>query len=137
MKQLAQLMTHPENGRFTRTLVNRIWERLMGRGIVHPVDAMHTEPWNEDLLDFLAVQFAKDNYDLRKIIRFIMTSQAYQSKSVILEKEPGDDYVYSGPIAKRMTAEQLLDSIWQVTETHPTKPEAKVDRVERKPPPIN
>ena len=33
-------MTHPDNGRFTRTIVNRLWQRLMGRGIVHPVDVM-------------------------------------------------------------------------------------------------
>ncbi len=58
LKQLAALMTHAENGRFTRTVVNRLWHRLMGRGIVHPVDAMHTQPWNEDLLDYLAVRFA-------------------------------------------------------------------------------
>src|SRR5690606_692829 len=55
LKQLAALMTHPENGRFTRTIVNRLWHRLMGRGIVHPVDAMDTAPWSNDLLDFLAV----------------------------------------------------------------------------------
>ena len=62
--QLAGLLTHPENGRFTRTIVNRLWAQLMGRGIVHPVDAMHTEPWNENLLDYLAVRFAEDGYDL-------------------------------------------------------------------------
>tara|TARA_R110002095_G_scaffold200403_1_gene180626 strand:+ start:5052 stop:7445 length:2394 start_codon:yes stop_codon:yes gene_type:complete len=131
LEQLAALMTHPENGRFTRTLVNRIWARLMGRGIVHPVDAMHTRPWNEDLLDYLAVQFAKDGYDLRKFIHFVMTSQAYQSQSEILKKEPGEDYVYAGPIAKRMTAEQFLDSIWQITGTQPDSSEAKVDRAEK------
>ena len=128
LKQLAGLMTHPENGRFTRTIVNRIWARLMGRGIVHPVDAMDTKPWNEDLLDYLAVRFAEDGYDLRKFIGFVMTSHAYQSKSVFLSKEPGEDYVYSGPVPKRMTAEQFMDSIWQVTGTNPTKIEAKVDR---------
>jgi hypothetical protein len=129
LKQLAALMTHPENGRFTRTIVNRIWERLMGRGIVHPVDAMDSKPWNEDLLDYLAVRFADDGYDLRKFIRFVMTSQAYQSRSVILKKEPGEDYVYHGPIAKRMTAEQFLDTIWQVTATNPKNPTAKVNRI--------
>ena len=132
LQQLAGLMTHPQNGRFTRTLVNRFWARLMGRGIVHPVDAMHTQPWNEDLLDYLAVRFAADGYDLRKFIRFVMTSQAYQSRTVILQSEPGEDYVYAGPIAKRMTAEQLIDSIWQITGTHPIEPTAKVDRAERK-----
>ncbi len=133
LKQLAGLMTHPDNGRFTRTLVNRIWARLMGRGIVHPVDAMHTQPWNEDLLDYLAMRFAADDYDLRKFIRFVMTSQAYQSRAVILQSEPGEDYIYVGPIAKRMTAEQLLDSIWQITGTNPGAPTAKVDRAERNP----
>ena len=102
--------------------------RLMGRGIVHPVDAMDTKPWNEDLLDYLAVRFAEDGYDLRKFIGFVMTSHAYQSKSVFLSKEPGEDYVYSGPVPKLTTAEQFMDSIWQVTGTNPTKIEAKVDR---------
>ena len=65
-------MTHPENGRRTRTIVNRIWQ-INGRGIVHPVDAMHTKPWNEDLLDHLAVRFAQEGYDLKNFIRFVMT----------------------------------------------------------------
>lgn len=129
LAQLADLMTHPENGRFTRTVVNRIWERLMGRGIVHPVDAMDSEPWNEDLLDFLAVRFAEDGYDLRKFIRFIMTSEAYQSQCVILEETPDEDYLYSGPIARRMTAEQFIDTVWQITGTNPEMPDARVDRV--------
>ncbi len=131
LQKLAELMTHADNGRFTRTAVNRIWHRLMGRGIVHPVDAMGTRPWNEDLLDYLAVRFTDDEYDLKKFIRFVMTSQAYQSRSVILEEEPGADYVYNGPIAKRMTAEQFMDSIWQITKTNPTSAEAKADRVEK------
>jgi hypothetical protein len=128
LKQLAGLMTHPENGRLTRTVVNRIWERLMGRGIVHPVDAMDTEPWNEDLLDYLAWQFAEDGYDLRSFIGFVMSSKAYQSRSVILKKEPGEDYRYTGPLAKRMTAEQFVDSVWQVLGAHPKQATAKVDR---------
>ncbi len=131
LKQLAVLMTHPDNGRFTRTVVNRIWHRLMGRGIVHPVDAMHTKPWNEDLLDYLAVRFAEDGYDLRKFMRFVMTSQAYQARTVIQQAEPTEGYVYTGPIAKRMTAEQFLDAIWQITGTQPLTPTAQVDRAER------
>ncbi|HVW37463.1 MAG TPA: DUF1549 domain-containing protein, partial [Pirellulales bacterium] len=66
LKQLAALMTHRDNGRFTRTVVNRLWQRLMGRGIVHPVDAMQSEPWSADLLDELAVYLADNGYDLKK-----------------------------------------------------------------------
>jgi hypothetical protein len=137
LKQLAGLMTHPQNGRFTRTIVNRIWAKLMGRGIVHPVDAMHTKPWNEDLLDHLAIRFAEDGYDLKKFMRFVMTSQAYRSQSDLLPEEPGMDYTYNGPLPKRMSAEQLMDSIWQVTASNPKNPTAKVDRSVniQKPPP--
>ena len=64
LKQLAALITHPQNGRTPRAITNRIWQRLMGRGIVHPVDAMQSPPWNEDLLDYLAVDLVSNQYDL-------------------------------------------------------------------------
>ena len=89
---------------------------------------MHTKPWSEDLLDFLAVQFAKDGYDLRKFLKFVLTSEAYGSQTDRLESLPGEEYVYTAPVPKRMTAEQLMDTIWQVTGTNPNQPEAKVDR---------
>ena len=127
LERLAQLMTDRENGRFTRTIVNRIWHRLMGRGIVHPVDAMQTEPWSDDLLDFLAADLVENRYDLKATIRLIVGSQAYQSQAVALEAQPSsEDYVYSGPIAKRMTAEQFVDALWQMTETGRKEPHKNV-----------
>ncbi len=128
LAQLAELMVHPENGRTTRTIVNRLWHRLMGRGIVHPVDAMHTRPWSEDLLDFLAADLAANGHDLKHTIALITGSRAYQSQAAVLGEEPGEDYVFAGPIAKRMTAEQFLDAVWRLTETNPATPSAKVFR---------
>ena len=120
LAQLADLMTHEENGRLTRTIVNRLWHRLMGRGIVHPVDAMHTQPWSEDLLDQLAVELVDRGYDLKQLLKLIANSAAYQSQAIILEAEPSaEKYIYTGPIAKRLTAEQLLDTIWMITEAWP------------------
>lgn len=127
LKQLATLMTNRENGRFTRTIVNRLWHRLMGRGIVHPVDAMQTEPWSADLLDYLAVHLADNNYDLKNVIRLIVASQAYQLQAVAMEDQPiGPDFVFSGPIAKRMTAEQFVDALWQISGTGPREPHKNV-----------
>lgn len=129
LKQLAALMTHPENGRVTRTIVNRFWQRLMGRGIVHPVDAMQSEPWNADLLDYLAIHLADNKYDLKKTLELICTSQAYQSKAEVIQ--PGADdhkYVYAGPRAKRMTAEQFVDAIWLLTGSAPAKFDAQLVR---------
>lgn len=129
LKQLAALMTHPQNGRFTRTLVNRLWHRLMGRGIVHPLDAMQTEPWNADLLDHLAVYLSDHGYDLRRTLAYIATSRAYQSRSETLKSGADDHgYTYAGPRSRRLTAEQLVDSIWQLTGTAPAKMDAPVMR---------
>ena len=127
MEQLAALVTHPDNGRFTRTIVNRIWQRLMGRGIVHPVDVMANKPWSDDLLDYLAVYLVDEKYDLKKLIVHITTSRAYQSRHAVQAKEPtGDDYVFRGPEVKRMTAEQFLDAVWMITRTAPAKPAATI-----------
>jgi hypothetical protein len=99
----------------------------MGRGIIHPVDAMQTEPWNADLLDYLAEYLVDNAYDLKSVIYLIVTSQAYQSHSVALDEQPiGSDYIYTGPIAKRMTAEQFVDALWQITGAGPHKPHDKV-----------
>ncbi|HND51210.1 MAG TPA: DUF1549 domain-containing protein, partial [Pirellulaceae bacterium] len=129
LKQLAALMTHPDNGRLTRTIVNRLWHRLMGRGIVHPTDAMHTEPWDADLLDFLAIDLVDHKYDLKRTISLICNSRHYQSHVAVLKNSSDDkDYVYTGPVAKRMTAEQFVDTVWQLTGSAPTRYDAPVQR---------
>lgn len=132
LRQLAALMTHPDNGRFTRTIVNRLWYKLMGRGIVHPLDAMQSEPWNADLLDHLAVHLADNKYDLKSVLYLIATSEAYQSQSVTRRGESAEGstgkFVYQGPLPRRMTAEQFLDSVWQMTSAAPTAFDAPVIR---------
>lgn len=128
LQQLAGLMTHPENGRFTRTIVNRLWHRLMGHGIVHPVDAMQTEPWSSDLLDFLATDLADHRYDLKHTMALICSSRAYQSVAELLKEGADAAYHYAGPRSKRLTAEQFTDAIWQITGTAPKKMDAPVKR---------
>ncbi len=125
LKQLAALLTHPDNGRLTRTITNRLWHRMLGRGIVHPTDAMQTEPWNSDLLDFLGSDFAAHGYDLKHTLRLIATSAAYQSRCEVLSGNEPAQYHYAGPRAKRMTAEQFVDTLWQLTDAAPTRMDAK------------
>jgi hypothetical protein len=127
LARLAELVTHSDNGRFARTIVNRLWQRLMGRGIVHPVDIMANEPWSEDLLEELAVYLVDHKYDLKALIEHIVSSEAYQSRTVPLKSEnAGDDYVYRGPEVKRMSAEQFFDAVWTITHTGPTRPDAPI-----------
>ncbi len=101
-KAAALAFTSPENGRFSTTLVNRYWQRLFGRGIVANVDDMDAKPSNPDLLDWLANDFVQHNYDLKYLIRLMMTSRNYSFPA--------------GPEnLRRLTAEQFGDSISEIT----------------------
>lgn len=129
LEQLASLVTHPDNGRFSRTMANRIWQKLMGRGIVHPVDMMANKPWNDDLIDYLAGYFKENKYDLKKLIGHITSSRAYQYKAATFAEEPAsENYVFNGPTYKRMTAEQFMDAVWLVTGTAPAKADAPLPK---------
>jgi len=111
LKQLAAVFTKPENGRLARTIVNRLWARLLGRGLVEPVDEMDNPPWNADLLDYLAVDLVEHGYDLKHTILQIVTSRAYQLPSVALRETERDSYVFRGPAVKRLSAEQFVDAV--------------------------
>ena len=83
---------------------------------------MQTEPWNSDLLDMLATDFVEHGYDLKQSLRFIANSAAYQSQCELLNQDSETRaFRYRGPRAKRMTAEQFADTVWQLTESAPTR----------------
>ncbi|MGC3948148.1 MAG: PSD1 and planctomycete cytochrome C domain-containing protein [Chryseolinea sp.] len=114
LKQLADFLVQPKDGRLARTLVNRMWAQLMGRGIVEPVDVMDNEPWSQDLLDWLASDFVATGYDLRELLRKIMTSETYQLPTVPLGGESmltAQDFVFNGMVKRRLTAEQFSDAV--------------------------
>ena len=126
--QLARLMTDPQNGRLPRTIVNRIWQRLMGYGLVEPVDAMALPAWHPELLEYLSRYLVEHKYDLKQLMAHITTSKAYQRRSVELETAPeSGKFVFRGPLVKRMTAEQFVDALWTITGAGPTEPNAVID----------
>ena len=114
LQQLADSLVQFRNGRLARTMVNRIWAQLMGRGLVEPTDAMDNEPWSQDLLDWLAWDFAKNGFDLRRLIRTIVTSETYQLRSVSV-REPEEllaaGWKFNGMIRRRLSAEQFADAV--------------------------
>lgn len=130
LQQLAGILTSPEDGLFARTIVNRLWQRLMGRGIVHPVDVMANTPWSADLIDWLASDLVEHGYDLKRTLALIATSDIYQRRGLEVPSNSlgSEDFVFRGPIARRLTAEQFLDAVWRITETAPEKPAAAFPR---------
>jgi uncharacterized membrane protein/mono/diheme cytochrome c family protein len=114
LRQLADMLVQPKNGRLYRTVVNRIWAQLLGRGIVEPVDMMDNLPWSEDLLDWLASDFAANGYNMKKLIYTIVTSRTYQLPSSSVKEADemmSESYRFTGMARKRMTAEQFSDAI--------------------------
>ena len=114
--KLSEVMVKPENGRLYRTITNRYWALLMGRGIVMPVDEMDNPPWNANLLDWLAADFIESGYDIKHLIKRIMTSKTYQLPVVNYKKmrDVKSNYVFKGPILRRLSAEQFSDAVSQV-----------------------
>ncbi|MCA9094191.1 MAG: DUF1553 domain-containing protein [Planctomycetaceae bacterium] len=121
-EHLANWLTAGENPYFARAIVNRVWANYMGRGLVEPVDDLRlTNPAsNPELLDALAKDLIAHQYDIKHLIRTIMSSAAYQRSSEVLPGNAADDRFYSHYLPKRMSAEVLLDALSQVTGS-PTK----------------
>jgi mono/diheme cytochrome c family protein len=116
---VAHMFTDARNGRLPRTIVNRVWARLLGHGLVTDVDDMDGEPWNPELLDWLAADFVEHGYDLKHLLATIMTSRAYQLPAVRRSAKEIKDYVFQGPEVRRMTAEEFADALSAVTGEWP------------------
>jgi hypothetical protein len=120
MKQLAELLVKPEDGRFARTIVNRLWAQLMGRGIVEPLDDMDQLAWDQDLLDWLATDFVAHGHDLKHTLALIASSRAYRLPSKgVADPTDRSSFAFRGPLTKRMTAEQFADALSTVTGVWP------------------
>ena len=107
-EQLAALLTSPRNARFARVVVNRIWKRYVGRGLMEPVhDWEHGEASRPQLLAWLADEFVANGYDVKYVAKLILSSDLYQREAVSETKRAK---VFAGPTHRNLTAEQLLDS---------------------------
>ncbi len=112
--RLAALITAPENQRFSQVIVNRLWQRLMGRGIVENVgDWEKGDPSHPELLEWLGHRLVESGYDLKAVTKLILTSHAYQRAvdPLLTETSP----LYIAPAPRRLSAEQIVDSLFSAT----------------------
>jgi hypothetical protein len=114
---LADWVVSPRNPYFAKVIVNRVWADLMGRGIVDPVDDLRATnpPSNPELLDALAVDFRKNDCDLKKLIKTIATSHVYQLSTLPKDRNVADTRNYSRHYRQRLRAEVLLDMVSDVS----------------------
>ena len=108
--EFAFRLTSPHNPRFAQVIVNRLWRRYLGRGIVEPVDdfdrGVNAHP---DLLDYLARELVRHDYDLKHVTRLILHSQLYQ-RMATTDVETAK--ALAAPLRRRMSAEQIVDSLF-------------------------
>lgn len=114
---LADWLIAPDNPYFAKAVINRVWHSLMGRGLVEAEDDLRltNPPSNQELFDALAADFVKNGFDVKRLIRSILLSDAYQRSAQPVGINAKDDRYYSHYLVRRLPAEVLLDSYSQVT----------------------
>lgn len=116
-ERLAATLTDPRNERFAQVIVNRLWKEFIGVGIVEPVDDWESSaPSHKELLKWLGNELVTHNYDVKHIARLILNSRLYQGTPTVASSQIGksNERLFEGPARRRLTAEQLVDSLYQV-----------------------
>jgi len=116
-QELAEWLTAPSNPFFARSLVNRVWKHLLGRGLVEPVDDVRptNPPTHPELLEALTADFVAHRFDLRHLLRRVVQSRTYQLTSRPRDGNRVDFQLYSHAYLKPLPAAVFADAVAQVT----------------------
>jgi hypothetical protein len=124
-RALADWLTSKTNRLFARNIANRYWGYMFGKGIVNPIDDQRVTnpPTNAALLDYLADELVRSNFDLKHLLRLICTSQTYQRSSQATPQNKADELFFTHYLPKRLPAETLLDAVDFACGTHEKFPD--------------
>jgi len=114
----ADWMTSPENPRFTTVIANRMWKKVFGLGLIEPVDEMtdSTVASNPALMDYLTQLMIEKKYSLKSFMRVLYNTDTYQRSAGTQEIALGETSHFTGPMLRRMSAEQVWDSVITLTK---------------------
>jgi hypothetical protein len=120
-EQFAAWLTARDNRQFARTVANRLWKKVMGVGLVTPVDDFRESnpPSHPELLEHLTDLVLELDFDLREYLRVLVSTATYARRAVVHDPASGTPFAFTGPALKRMTAEQLWDSILTLVAQDP------------------
>jgi len=110
-------MTAPENELFVKVIANRIWKKVMGYGLFEPIDDIKkdTEVSHPELMTFLMKLMRDVDFDLKQYERILYNTPTYHRQVSTADHVKGDPYYFPGPMLRRMSAEQLWDSLLSMT----------------------
>jgi hypothetical protein len=112
-EHFANWVSSKDNPRFTLTIANRIWKKVMGLGLIEPVDDINdkTKAANPELMAFLEELMKECKYDLRTFQAVLFNTKSYKAEALEKPLKPNEKYLYQGPIVKRLKSEQVWDSL--------------------------
>lgn len=127
---LANWMTSPQNPRFAKNIANRLWQKSFGVGLVEPANDIQddSEASHPEVLDLLTKTLIENDFNLRELQRIIFNTRAWQREATYEDIDLAEPYYFPGPILRRMTAEQIWDSLLTLAVYNPesfTRPSMK------------
>jgi len=124
LEVLADQLPRRGNAAFERNIVNRLWWKLMGRGLVEPLDLHHSQnpPSHPEVMALLVESFGQQQFDMKWLLRELARSHTYQRSSRRethdnVGTQPPSPTSYRQGLERPLSAEQLLASVWQATGT--------------------
>lgn len=117
----ARWMANPDNDRFNKVVVNRLWKKVFGLALIEPLDDLtdNTMAVNPELLSYLEKLMVSLKYDMKAYLRILFNTSTYQRQASHEEVAPGTACHFTGPLLRRMTAEQLWDSFVTLINPNP------------------
>jgi hypothetical protein len=117
----ARWLANPDNDRFNKVVVNRLWKKAFGLALIEPLDDLtdNTVAVNPELLSHLEKLMVSLKYDMKAYLRILFNTSTYQRQASHEELTPGTACHFTGPLLRRMTAEQLWDSFVTLINPNP------------------
>ncbi|MDZ4406059.1 DUF1549 domain-containing protein [Prosthecobacter sp.] len=124
LQAYARWMTSKDNPRFTTVITNRLWKRAFGLALIEPLDELFdtTTPMVPELQPHLEKLMRDLDYDMRAFLAVLYNTQTYQRQVTREEHAPGNVYHFTGPLLRRMSAEQMWDSFITLINPDPDMP---------------
>jgi hypothetical protein len=119
--RFAAWVTARDNRQFSRTIANRLWKMLFGVGIVEPIDDFRegNPPSDPELLDHLADEIVRLDFDLREFVRVVVSTDAWRRRAIPHDDSSETPYAFAAPALRRLSAEQLWDSLLTLVARDP------------------
>ncbi len=113
----AQWLTNVDNPRFAKVIANRLWKQAFGIGLIEPIDVIEdsTIASNPELMDYLTEVMIEIDFDMKQFLRIIYNTKAWQAEVTRTDVLEVQDYGFPGPLMRRLSAEQLWDSMVGLT----------------------